>query len=85
MSRDRKWLVQTGGKSWRVTARTAKAAVRKAFKQRAPKSVGIFVSMRDLGKSEEEGTSYCLGHIALQWAGYETEVPTCEEYMAAAK
>jgi hypothetical protein len=78
-ARQVRWTVTTGDQEWTVMATSFFDAVRRAWKDEPPKSVGILVQ----GKPEDGEEHYSLGHVALQRAGYEVPEISLEEYMSA--
>ena len=72
------YTITTAGQVWRQRARTFKAALRKAWQARPPKSVGLLVQF----DAPDWETRYSLGHVAVQMAGFKCEEPTLEEYLS---
>lgn len=76
------WTIKTGGETWRVKASDQAEAVKIAWEDRPPRSLGCIVQF----SNRIDGHSYTLAHVALRHAGYEIEGddPTLEQYQAAA-
>jgi ribosomal protein S12 len=64
-----KYTINTCGETWSVTAKDMDSAVRKAFRARLPKGIGLLVEITPEG----EESSFTLGRRALEIAGLRVE------------
>ena len=75
------WTIRTGGDKWKVKAPTFFSAIKRAWRERPPVSLGMVVE----GKPHGGEAVYCLSDTALRKAGFKCEKISLRDYLAQVK